>query len=614
MASGLVTELLERVVSQALQAQRVQRLLAGRMERAELRDLFHRFIVTHLNSVQILSFLHAIVPTPAAGLVRENLLEEMGLEEAEKPHPELLVDLARGLGFSEQDITRLRAEAEESKRLFASAPVRGDLKDLGLSMLLETVAFEAFLSRASDPIARCLVERYGVPLEGARWFTLHGEVDVRHAEEGRQVIEGYAAFYRFTPDRIEEIARAVFSQNVILGRYFGARSADAPARPARIVAVEIIPLRIPFQRSFVHAQTSRAASDAVILKVLGDDGAEGYGEALPRPYVTGEDVKGMVGVLQEVVGPALLKKEFGPGLAVLGQWETFSAALRLPKGHGSLVAWNATLCSIELAVLDWAFRRTGVGLSDWLAPVRQSVEYTGVIDAAEPRAAAALAARYAEAKFRFLKVKVGIGDDAERLQAVRAEAGDNARIRVDANGAWEASQAVAALRALSAFGIEAVEQPVAAGDIEGLIRVRKETGLPVIADESLVTIADAERLIAQGACDIFNVRVSKCGGLLPSKKICDLAAQAGMRVQVGAQVGETSILSSAGRHLALAISQIEYAEGSFGTHLLQEDVTGDPVMFGYRGVGGPLYGPGLGVAVERSVLERLTTGIIRVGG
>ena len=156
---------------------------------------------------------------------------------------------------------------------------------------------------------------------------------------------------------------------------------------------------------------------------------------------------------------------------------------------------------------------------------------------------------------------------------------------------------------LRAFDITAVEQPVAASDLEGMRRVRQETGLNVIADESLVTFEDAVNLIREQACDVFNVRVSKCGGLISSLRIAELGLEAGVKVQVGAQVGETSLLSAAGRHLAAHLTQVEYVEGSFGTHLLSEDITRGPVMFGYEGRGAWSWVRGWGLRLTTTSLK-----------
>jgi muconate cycloisomerase len=128
-----------------------------------------------------------------------------------------------------------------------------------------------------------------------------------------------------------------------------------------------------------------------------------------------------------------------------------------------------------------------------------------------------------------------------------------------------------------------------------------------MADESLVTLADARALVADKAVDFFNVRVSKCGGLARALAIAALAAEAGLGVQVGSQVGETAILSAAGRHLAATLPEVAFVEGSFGTLLLTEDVSVESVRFGHRGEAPVLTGPGLGIRVVEERLRRRAT-------
>jgi muconate cycloisomerase len=125
-----------------------------------------------------------------------------------------------------------------------------------------------------------------------------------------------------------------------------------------------------------------------------------------------------------------------------------------------------------------------------------------------------------------------------------------------------------------------------------------------MVDESLVTAQDARALIAARAADFFNVRISKCGGLARSLAIASAALAAGLGVQVGSQVGETAILSAAGRHLAAALPAVAFVEGSFGTLLLAEDVSVESVRFGHRGEAPILSGSGLGIRVVEERLRR----------
>ena len=462
---------LARTTEEALADPRLRSILNGQMPPDEMQAFFHRFIVTHLNSVQILAFLTSIAPPQVTEAIRENLLEEMGFEESEKSHPELVEDLARGLGYSDQDLIRVHAEADEARRAFISAPIPyPTMREFGLAVLLENVAFEYFLSRFSDGMAQSLVNNYGLTPEAAMWFTLHGEVDIRHAEEGQQAILGYASHYRFTPDEFEQIVRHTFAENVVLNRYFPPGAGPAPSvTPSGIAAVDILPLRIPFQQAFTHSTMSRAESDAIVVRVTGADGLTGYGESLPRPYVTGESVESVVQALRDDLAPQALNLTLDPGPAAVPQVDTFITEWKKnrPTSVG-IVAWNATACALELALLDWAFKRAGQSVMAWLPPARSSVTYTGVIDASDPATAAVMARRYAQIRMTSIKVKVGIDDDAARLQAVRMAVGDDIEIRVDANGVWSGPEAVAALNALKPYGIVAVEQPVGAGDLDGM--------------------------------------------------------------------------------------------------------------------------------------------------
>jgi muconate cycloisomerase len=212
-----------------------------------------------------------------------------------------------------------------------------------------------------------------------------------------------------------------------------------------------------------------------------------------------------------------------------------------------------------------------------------------------------------------IKLKVGSGDDVARIRAVRQAIGPDISLRVDANAAWDLEAAVEILEAVASLDIAAVEQPLPRASDPDLVELRRRTPVPVMVDESLVTIADAERLFGERCVDLINVRVSKCGGLAPAARIIALAADAGIGVQLGCQVGETAILSAAGRHLALAAPDVAFLEGSYGTLLLVEDVAHESVRFGRRGRAGPLNGPGLGIEVVDDVLHRYAEEVVELG-
>ncbi|MBI3014831.1 MAG: hypothetical protein HYY65_07205 [Candidatus Tectomicrobia bacterium] len=205
---------------------------------------------------------------------------------------------------------------------------------------------------------------------------------------------------------------------------------------------------------------------------------------------------------------------------------------------------------------------------------------------------------------RSVKVKVGRSRDLDTVMSVRRKLGEEISLRLDANGAWNSRDAIAKLKVLEGYGIDAIEQPVPKGDWQGLRAVSESVPIRVIADESVVSLEDARSLIAAGACGGFNLRISKCGGLLAALRIYGFARASGIPCQLGCQVGETGILSAAGRHFAARTPDLLFAEGSFNRYVLTEDIVREDLTFGARGRAPVLNFPGLGVTVDQTKLQQ----------
>jgi len=198
----------------------VRKLLDGKSTAAQVAEFVKNVVRTHSFSSHIVAFLYASLPTAAAEMIKENLLEEMGVGEDKQPHSALLLLLARGAGFSEAEIDKLLDDARQQIRVFCAQKIPfSTLQELCLSMLLETESFEFLLSRHSSQIADALLQHYGFPKESLRWFELHSEVDIRHAEEGLAVIRDYLAFHRIDDAHFQRILEATFAKNAFLKRY-----------------------------------------------------------------------------------------------------------------------------------------------------------------------------------------------------------------------------------------------------------------------------------------------------------------------------------------------------------------------------------------------------------
>ena len=380
----------------------------------------------------------------------------------------------------------------------------------------------------------------------------------------------------------------------------------------QLKSATVFPLAIPFVEAFRHSSKDRTFSDSVVVKVVAEDGTAGWGEGVPRPYVTGETVDAMLTTVAEVFWPRARAMAL-PGLLEPDDLARIDALLGEVTATGS-VSHHASRCAMECAIIDCALRAQGRTLGALLPPASEGIAYSGVITAGPVEKVVQHARQMKLIGLRSIKVKAGFDDDEARLRSIRDVMGAGVALRLDANGAWSADEAIERLRRLAPLQIAAVEQPIRRGPATELARVRREGGVPIIVDESLVTLDDANELIAARACDYFNLRISKCGGLARTAALARLARGAGIKLQLGCQVGETAILSAAGRHLALALPELEFLEGSFGTLLLTEDVSHERVNFGHGGKAARLAGPGLGIRVLEERVRKYAQKAVDLSG
>ncbi len=164
---------------------------------------------------------------------------------------------------------------------------------------------------------------------------------------------------------------------------------------------------------------------------------------------------------------------------------------------------------------------------------------------------------------------------------------------------------MARIKELEPFGITSVEQPVKHEEIACLREVRKQINTPIMHDESLCSFRDGQVAIAEQTCDLFNLRISKCGGMIATLELARLAHENGLGYQLGCQVGETGILSAAGRAIACSLANIRYLEGSYDSHLVKERLTLENLTFGWGGRARALNGFGLGVNVDHARIRQL---------
>jgi L-Ala-D/L-Glu epimerase len=383
----------------------------------------------------------------------------------------------------------------------------------------------------------------------------------------------------------------------------------------RVTELHLLAVDLPFKVAFRHAAAARTTSESLFLRARMDDGVEGWGECLPRAYVSGESREQAFLLLRDTILPALAGQSFrslAEAVSFLEKCDGKAPPEWVPPEVPQSSAW----CSVDLALLDAFGRASGEparpaaanGPSPPAAALRR-YRYSGVVSAGRGWPYAVSLLKMRAFRFPHVKLKLEHHGALEAARTARRLLGRRVDLRADANMAWDVEQALEVIGQLRAVGIRSFEQPIPGSDLAGLARLVAESSAGIVVDEGLTDRDSLQRYIGHRACTGANVRISKCGGLVGAYARCREVLDAGLMLQVGCQVGESSLLSAA--HLALLSALapmtpgVRFAEGCFGRHLLREDPVSPLVQFRYGGRP-PRRPPGagLGVRVDLAALRR----------
>jgi len=327
-----------------------------------------------------------------------------------------------------------------------------------------------------------------------------------------------------------------------------------------IQKISILKYERKFQISFRSSHTNRTNPESVILCVDFDNGVRGFGESTPRDYVTGETCDSVVDCIRNTFAPLLIGKNvdsLNDAGALLDKVE--SECAKTARGP-----YNSALGAVDIALIDAVGKHLGKSASECLGPkVRDEIQYSVTLPFMPLDKIEKLFVQMKDFQFRFIKILISPFEDENvaRVKKIRSLMGDDVDIRIEANGTLPPETCLKNVRNLMKYNISAIEQPVPKDDIKGMKRFRKKVDVPVIADESLCSMADLKMIVEHEACDIINIKLSKCGGILRSKKMAAFAYAHGLGCQMGAHVGETVILGEAGRAFAMTTPDLKYIEG-----------------------------------------------------
>jgi L-alanine-DL-glutamate epimerase-like enolase superfamily enzyme len=347
----------------------------------------------------------------------------------------------------------------------------------------------------------------------------------------------------------------------------------------KIAKIEIYKLNVPLTEPFVIAIETITNAESIAIKISCDNGIVGWGECNPYRSIAGETQATCF--------------EAAQFLAKILRGQNPTAIQETIALMDKMLAGNRCIKSaFDMALYDIAAQAAQIPLYQYLGGQNnRSIETDMTVGIGHPEKMAAAALRFKQAGFPAIKVKLGTNkkDDVERIRQIRAAIGMDIPVRIDANQGWDEATAIATLRALDAYDIEHCEQPIAAWNIGGLARVRAASPIAIMADESVFDHFDALRLVRHDACDYFNIKLSKSGGIQKALKINAIAEAAGIKCQVGC-FSETRLAMTALMHFILACPNVVHFD--LDAPLMLSD---DPVL------GGVIYGENGSVFMDDAI-------------
>ncbi|MDQ0272828.1 mandelate racemase/muconate lactonizing enzyme family protein [Cytobacillus purgationiresistens] len=361
----------------------------------------------------------------------------------------------------------------------------------------------------------------------------------------------------------------------------------------KITSMSLYAIRLPLHQPFIISYHTYHDMPSIIVKLETDEGVVGYGEAVPDEHVTGETWESTFHLLKNTLGPAIIGEN----------------PLQIEKIHEKMnkVAYGvpAAKAALDIACFDLIGKKLNQPVYQLIGGrYHEEFPITHVLSIGEPEKMANEAAEQVQMGYTSFKIKVGtdVMKDIERIKAVYERVNGEAVIRIDVNQGWKTTaQTLKGIRALEDIDIDWLEQPVLADDIDGMAFIRSKTDMSLMIDEGLKGQREMKEIIQKNAADRVNIKLMKCGGILPASKLAYQAELAGIECQVGSMV-ESSIASSAGFHVAFSKKNITSVE-----------LTG-PLKFS-KDVGNLQYNvpfirlneqPGLGIEVDEAILAELT--------
>lgn len=361
----------------------------------------------------------------------------------------------------------------------------------------------------------------------------------------------------------------------------------------KIASVETIIIDLPTVRPHKLAMATINSQGLVLVRVRDEEGNVGLGEASVIPHYGSETVEAIKVVIDDYLAPAVIGV-IAADLEVLHQ-----------KMNECLKENYYPKAALEMACVDLAARRLGVPASTLFGgAVRDKLQVLLVLGNGEaPRDIALAEQKLEERQHNLFLVKVGKGDvraDVARASAIKAALGERARVHVDANQGWDEAQATWAIERLEDAGIAVIEQPLPRSNVEGMRRLCERFTVPIMADEAIDTVESALDFARRGAADAFSIKVTKQGGMLPTRKVATIAEAAGISMFGGTML-ESGIGTAAYAQLFSTVRKLDWGCQLFGPLLFADTITVEQPRYADFHLEVP-QGPGYGMTIDEEKL------------
>jgi len=353
----------------------------------------------------------------------------------------------------------------------------------------------------------------------------------------------------------------------------------------RITSLETWPVEMRLAEPYTIAYESVDRVTNLLVRMQTSEGVVGHGCAAPDEHVTGETPEGALRTMENVVAPAVRGSD------------PLRPAMVMERLKGALGTQPSVLAAVDMALHDIMGKAAGMPVWRLLGGYRDRMLTSVTIGILPLEETVQRARDWADQGFRALKLKGGVDveDDIARFLAVREAVGEKVELRFDANQGYTVEQSLRFVEGTRRAKLELLEQPTPRGQPDLLGRVTSDAPVPVMADESLMTLRDAFRLARRDVVDMVNIKLMKVGGIAEALQINAVARAARYEVMVGC-MDEMALGIAAGLHFALARPNVLYADldGHIG---LEGDPTAGAVMV-RNGVLFPAPGPGFGVTLD----------------